>query len=140
MGGIDWLLLLDQALLFAVATLKLLLWLVLRRRTVVGRAIAGAMLAMAIAYYGALLAWHHWAFRSPAWRLSVRVLVGLATLYALWAIAAHLGGWRGTLRAAARGAADVRRGYGDAGRLLAWRVTRAARRARRGWTTLWRPK
>lgn len=95
MNDIDWSLLFDELLLFSVATLKLLLWLILRRRTAIGRAIASSTLAMSIVYYGALLAVHFAFFRSDVWRVSIRALVALTTAYALWAIAGYFGGLKG---------------------------------------------
>lgn len=124
---VDWGLVFDEGLLLTVATLKLLLWLTLRRRTAVGRAISASMLAMAILYYSAAAGLHLDWFRSDAWRVFIRVLVAGTTGYALWALVGHFGGWRATWREVCRGAGDVWGGCVETGALLAWRARRAGR-------------
>lgn len=124
MNDIDWSLLFDEALLLSVATLKLLLWLILRRRTVVGRAIARSTLAMAIVYYGALLGVHFAVFRSDAWRISIRALVAVTTFYALWAIAGYFGGWLGLGREVRRGVEELATAGRESWGLLCWRCRR----------------
>lgn len=122
--SVDWSLLADEVLLACVGTLNLLLWLLLRRRTPMGRALSSHMLAIALLYYGALLGMHFDAFRSPAWRAAIRVMVGGTTAYALWALVGYFGGWRATTRELRRGVVELVGSVREAGAMLVWRVRR----------------
>ena len=124
MNDIDWSLLYDEVLLFALATLKLILWLVLRRRTVVGRAIASSVLSMSIVYYCSFVALHNDWFAALPWRAFLRVIVGITTVYALWAIAGYFGGWRGLLHEVRCGVVELGEAARAAWGMACWRWRR----------------
>lgn len=124
----DWGLLFDEVLIFCIATMLLLKWLILRRRTMLGRAIAWANLALSIAYYGALLAIHFPFFRSATWRWSIRVAVAVTAAHAILEIVGYYGGWRATVREVRLSLIELAEEGREALGMARWRLARGGRR------------
>lgn len=126
MNANDWGLLFDEMLLLVIAIFLTVKGLVLRRRTMVGRALARNNFAFAVAYYGAFFGTTMgWAFfRSDVWRWSARSLIALTLLHAIWSLNAYYGGWRGLLEELRLTGLEFWATWGEWAGMARWRVQR----------------